>query len=216
MIQIVLADDHQVVREGFRQILDAEPDFAVVGEAGDGSTAVELVQHLQPTVLILDMVMPGLKGLEVLAQVGACSPHTRVIVLSMYDDQGYVLQALRSGAAAYILKQSSAKELIQAVRTVVSGRHYLSPPLLECIITGYLQLAQGASKDHPEALSRREQQVLRHVALGETSTQIATALAIHRQTVGTYRVRLMRKLCRHTPAELIQFAQHHADLDGDP
>ncbi len=217
MIQIVLADDHQVVREGFRQILDAEPDFRVVGEAGDGSTAVELVQHLQPTVLVLDMVMPGLKGLDVLARVGACAPQTRSVVLSMYDDQGYVLQALRSGAAAYVLKQSSAQELIQAMRTVVSGRHYLSPPLLEHVINAYLaQTQMSASKSEPfEVLSSREQDVLRRIAGGQTRGQIATEFSISPRTVETYCKRLVRKLHLRSHTDLVQYAIRHSSAPSD-
>jgi DNA-binding NarL/FixJ family response regulator len=139
MIRIVLADDHVMVRQGFCQLLTHEPDFAVVGEAGDGRSTLELVEQLRPEALVLDMVMPGLKGLDVLDGVGQLSPGTRVVMLSMYNDQGYVLEALQHGAAAYVLKESSVQELVQAIRVALNGQHYLSPPLVEHVITAYLQ-----------------------------------------------------------------------------
>lgn len=211
MIQIVLADDHQVVREGFRHILEAEPDFTVVGEAGDGSTAVEMVKQLHPTVFVMDMVMPGMTGLDVLAQVGECSPQTRTVVLSMYDEQDIVLYALRSGAMAYVLKQSSAQELIQALRAVVSGRYYLSLPLVGHVIKAYLRqpLMSTVQPDSAEALSPRERDVLRRIAHGQTSRRIAAELSISPRTVETFRRRLMHKLCLHSQTELVQFALRH-------
>jgi two-component system response regulator DegU len=134
MTRILLADDHVAVRQGLHRLLSEQPDFEVVGEAGDGDTTLRLVEELQPDVLVLDLVMPGLSGLEVLEQMPQAAPQTRVVVLSMRDDQTYVRRALRGGALAYLLKEYSAQELIPAIRVVSSGWHYLSAPVLEQVI----------------------------------------------------------------------------------
>src|SRR5512137_1091904 len=128
MTTILLADDHHIVRQGLRVLLEAQPDFQLVGEAGDGLEAVQLTERLKPDVLIIDLVMPSLNGLEATRQVSQRSPHTRVVILSMHANEAYVLEALRNGAAGYVLKDSSAADLVQAVREVVAGRRYLSPP----------------------------------------------------------------------------------------
>jgi DNA-binding NarL/FixJ family response regulator len=143
MTTLVLADDHHVVRQGLRALLEAEPDFRIVGEAADGLEAVQLVERLQPDVLVLDLMLPGLSGLEVTRQVSRRSPQTRIVILSLYANQAYVLEALRSGAAAYVLKKSTANQLFRAVREVATGRRYLSPPLSEEDIETYLKKAEG-------------------------------------------------------------------------
>jgi len=206
MTTIALADDHQVVRNGLRVLLEAEPDFSVVGEAGDGLEAVRLVERLQPDALVLDLMMPGLNGLEVARQVSQRSPQTRVVILSMYDNEAYVLEALRAGAAAYVPKESTSAELVRAIREAVAGRRYLSPPLSERAIEIYIQRAESAALDPYETLTAREREVLHLVAEGHTNAEIAARLFVSPRTVETHRANLMRKLGLHTQTDLIRYA----------
>jgi two-component system response regulator NreC len=203
---IVLADDHHVVRHGLRSLLEAEPDFSVVGETGDGLEAVQLVERLQPDVLVLDMMMPSLNGLEVTRQVGQRSPRTHVVILSMYASEGHVLEALRAGAMAYVLKESTYAELVRAVREAVAGRRYLSPPLSERAIEAYMEKAESAALDPYEMLTAREREVLHLVVKGHTSAEIADRLFVSRRTVETHRANLMRKLGLRTHTDLIRYA----------
>ena len=203
---IVLADDHHVVRHGLRSLLEAEPDFSVVGETGDGLEAAQLVERLQPDVLVLDMMMPSLNGLEVTRQVGQRSPRTHVVILSMYASEGHVLEALRAGAVAYVLKESTYAELVRAVREAVAGRRYLSPPLSERAIEAYMKKAESAALDPYEMLTAREREVLHLVVEGHTSAEIADRLFVSRRTVETHRANLMRKLDLRTHTDLIRYA----------
>jgi DNA-binding NarL/FixJ family response regulator len=210
MTRILLADDHVVVRQGFQRLLSEQPDFTVVGEAGDGATTLRLVEELQPDVLLLDLVMPGLSGLEILEAVRNCSPQTRIVVLSMHDSSGYVLRTLRGGALAYILKESSDRELIEAIRFALQGRHYLSAPLVEHVVTAFLQ---STPADSPaDSLSAREREVLHLLGTGQTNTQIAAALGVSTDTVETFCRRLRSKLDLHSQADLRQDAreQHYS------
>ncbi|NTU79784.1 MAG: response regulator transcription factor [Chloroflexales bacterium] len=206
MITIVLVDDHPIVRQGLRALLAAEPGYAVVGEAADGLTAVHMVSQLQPAVLVADLMMPGLGGLEVTRQVRALPNPPQVIVLSMHADEVYVLDALRSGAAAYVLKENDTAQLIAAVRAVVAGQRYLSPPLSERAIDSYTRQTHATPIDPVDLLTAREREVLRLVAQGRTNATIATALTISARTVETHRANLMRKLGLHTQAELARLA----------
>jgi len=206
MTTIVLADDHHMVRQGLRVLLDAESDFRVIGEAGDGLEAVQLVERLKPDVLVLDLMMPGLGGLEVTREVSKCSPQTRVVILSMYADEAYVLEALRNGAAAYVLKDSSSADLVQAVQEVTAGRRYLSPPLSDRAIETYKERAQAAPLDRYETLTTREREVLHLAAEGLTNTEIAARLGISPRTAETHRTHLMRKLDLHGQTDLIRYA----------
>ena len=203
---IVLADDHHVVRQGLRALLEAEPDFTVVGEAADGLEAVHLVERMQPNVLVLDLMLPGLSGLEVTRQVRQRSPQTRVVILSMHANEAYVVEALRNGAAAYVLKDASAAELVHAVREVAAGRHYLSPPLSERAIEFYRQKAQAATQDVYETLTTREREVLHLAAAGHSIAEIAARLGISPRTVETHRTNLMHKLGIHTQTNLVRYA----------
>jgi two-component system response regulator NreC len=203
---IVLADDHHVVRQGLRSLLEGEPDFSVVGETGDGLEAAQLVERLQPDVLVLDLMMPSLNGLEVTRQVSQRSPQTHVVILSMHANEAHVLEALRAGAAAYVLKESTSAELVRAVHEAVAGRRYLSPPLSERAIEVYLQKAKPAALDPYETLTAREREVLHLVAEGHTNAEIADRLFISRRTVETHRANLMRKLSLRTPTDLISYA----------
>ena len=203
---IVLADDHHVVRQGLRALLEAEPGFSVVAEAADGLAAADLVERLKPNVLVLDLMMPRLGGLEVARQVRRRSPQTRVVVLSMHANEAYVLEALRNGVAGYVLKESTAADLVQAVREAVAGRRYLSPPLSERAIELYVQKAQATLPDIYETLTSREREVLHLVAEGYSNADIAARLSITRRTAETHRARVMRKLGLHNQAELIRYA----------
>jgi DNA-binding NarL/FixJ family response regulator len=205
-ITIVLADDHHVVRQGLRALLQAEPDFSIVGEAADGREALTLIEGLKPKVLIVDVMMPGLNGLEVTRQVHQLSAKTRVVVLSMYANEAYVMEALRNGASAYVLKESKAWDLLHAVREVAAGRHYLSPPLSQRAVEHYVQRAKETSLDLYDTLTTREKEVLQLVAEGHTNAEIAAKLFISPRTAETHRAHLMSKLSLHSQTDLIRYA----------
>lgn len=206
MTTIVLADDHHVVRQGLRSLLEAEPDFSVIGETADGLEATQLVERLQPDVLVLDLMMPGLNGLAVTRQVSQRLLRTHVVILSMHPNEAYVLEALRAGAAAYVLKESTSAELVRAVREAVAGRRYLSSPLSERAIEAYMQKAESAALDPYETLTAREREVLHLVAEGHANAETADRLFISRRTVETHRANLMRKLGLRTQTDLIRYA----------
>lgn len=206
MTTIVLADDHPVVRKGLRALLDAEQDFRLIGETGDGLEAVALVERLKPNVAVLDLMMPGLNGLEVTRQAIQHSPKTRVIILSMHANEAYVLEAIRNGASGYVLKDSSAADLVQAVREVVAGRRYLSPPLSERAIDSYVQKAEDTALDVYETLTAREREVLHLAAEGHANAEIAARLFISPRTVEVHRGNLMRKLGLQTQTDLVRYA----------
>ena len=212
---IVLADDHPIVRQGLRTLLEAEPDFTIVGEAADGLETVELAGRLQPQVLILDLMLPGLSGLEVTRQVHQRSPQTRVVILSMHANEAYVLEALRNGAAAYVLKEAGAAELLQAVREVTAGRRYLSPPLSERAIEAYSEKAAAIPLDLSETLTTREREVLHLAAEGLSNPEIAARLGISPRTAETHRANLMRKLGLHNQTELIRYAMRRGIIPSE-
>lgn len=219
MTSIVLAEDHVIVREGFRAILSAEPDLCIVGEAGDGLEAYRLVLAHRPDILIADLMMPGLNGLEVIRRVRHEVPQTRCIVLSMHDQEAYVTEALRNGATAYILKDSGAAELKKAVRAVLRGHCYLGPPLSERDVASYVQAAQEDEGlgDPYEMLTNREREVLHLTAEGMTSREVAERLSISPRTVEKHRDNLMRKLDVHSQVDLIRYAVRRGIVDGgDP
>ncbi len=206
MTTIVLAEDHRIVRQGLQALLEAEADFSLVGEAGDGLEAVRLTEQLQPDVVVLDLMMPGINGLEATRQIRNCCPKTHVVILSMHADESYVLEALRNGASGYVLKDSSADDLARAVREVVAGRRYLSAPLSERAIEVYIQEAQETPLDPYEKLTNREREVLHLVAAGHSSTEIAERLSISSRTVETHRANMMRKLNLNSQTDLIRYA----------
>ena len=203
---IVLADDHPFVRLGLRALLKTEPDLSVVGEVMDGLEAVALTERLRPDVLVLDLMMPGLSGLEVMSRVGLQAPETRVVVLSSYDREDYVLGALRSGARGYVLKDSCVVELVRAVREVAAGRRYLSPSLSQRAIDAYVQKAGAAAPDAYETLTDREREVLHLAAEGHANAVIASRLSLSSRTVEAHRASLMRKLGLQTQTALVRSA----------
>jgi len=206
-INILLADDHRVVREGFRALLTMESDFAIVGEAGDGIETVRLAEQLKPHVAVVDLMMPSLNGLEVTRQITHRLPKTKVVLLSMHANEAYVLEALRNGASAYVLKDSSGADLVRAVREAVAGRRYLSPPLSEPAIQAYVDKTRNAGKpDLYETLTAREREVLQQAAEGNTNAEIASRLFISPRTVETHRANLMHKLGLRSQTELVRYA----------
>jgi DNA-binding NarL/FixJ family response regulator len=206
MTTIVLADDHQVVRQGLRALLEADAHLHVVGEAGDGLEAVRLIERLHPDLLVLDMMMPGLNGLEVTRQVKKRAPKTRVVVLSMHKDESYVLEALKNGAAAYVLKDSSADELIKAVYEAAADRHYLSPPLSNSAIELYAKSGAATIMDSYDSLSDREREVLQLAAEGRTNAEIGKRLFISPRTVEIHRAHMLKKLGLRSQTQLIRYA----------
>jgi two-component system, NarL family, response regulator NreC len=207
MISIFLADDHQIVRKGIKAILSAESDFQVIGEAGDGIETVKLVDDLKPDILILDLMMGGINGLEVTRQLAKKNPKVGIVVLSMHSNEAYVLEALRSGAMAYILKDNTTEDLVHAIREVASGRRYLSSPLSDRAITAYTQ-KEGANNEHDpyEQLTTREREVLQMSAQGFSNTDIASKLFVSPRTIETHRANLMHKLGIRTQADLLHYA----------
>jgi len=203
---IVLADDHHIVRKGMRTVLEAEADFRLVGEASDGLEAVRLVERLRPDVLVLDLMMPGLNGLEVARQVGKRSPQTRVLILSMHAGDDYVLEALRIGVTGYVLKDTGMAELVKAVRETAAGRRYLSPALAERAIDAYVLQTKESTLDRYEMLTDREREALHLAAEGLTNADIAARMSISPRTVETHRANMMRKLGLQNQTELVLYA----------
>jgi DNA-binding NarL/FixJ family response regulator len=203
---VVLADDHAIVRQGLRAVLEATSEFAVVAEVADGLQVVEVAERLRPNVLVLDLMMPGLNGLEITRQIRNRCPQTRVVILSMHANEAYVVEALRYGAAGYVLKEASTTEVAQALRDVAAGRRYLSPPLSERAIEVYAEKAQDAPLDLYDTLTTREREVLQLCAEGYSSTEMATRFGISPRTADTHRANLMRKLGLQGQTDLVRYA----------
>ena len=206
MTTILLAEDHHVVRQAFKVLLEDDSDWLVVGEAANGLDTVALAEQLQPDILLVDLMMPGINGLEVTRQVSRLSPETRVVVLSMHSDEAYVLEALRNGAVGYVLKGSTAMELMQAMREVREGRRYLSPPLSERALDDYVKKARDTNVDPYETLTTRERELLHLVAEGNSNSEISGRMSISQRTVETHRTNVNRKLGLRTQADFIRYA----------
>lgn len=205
---VLLVDDHKIMRDGIKTILERTPDFRVVGEAESGSDAVNLSRRLHPDVVVMDIGLPGMNGIEATTEVLRHCPATKVMMLSMYDDENSVVAAFRSGARAFLLKKASSGDLLDALRTVSKGGSYLSSQVSDHLLTR-IQRGDLESKERAgplEGLSPREQQVLRLVAEGKTSKDIATMLNLGLQTVRTYRKTLMKKIGVTNIAGLTQVA----------
>lgn len=206
MASVVIADDHEVVRQGIRALLNTDPHFRIAGEARDGVEAVRLVERTKPDILLLDIVMPGLNGIEVIREALKVSSNTRILVLSMHSDESYVVQAFRNGASGYILKDARSQELLEAVRLVAAGQRYLSPPLSQRAIDAYLEKVESEGFDPYDTLTPREREILQLAAEGFTNSDIGERLFISPRTVETHRAHLMRKLSLRSHTDLVLFA----------
>ncbi len=206
-IRVLLVDDHAVLRAGLRLLLESQPDLKVVGEAEDGRTALNLASDLRPDLILLDLTMPGLGGLEVLGRLRAVAPSARVLILTMHDDASYLRQALQQGACGYMLKKAADTELIAAVRAVLRGEIYLHPSMTKAVLEGILPPEASAAHIDPwSTLTERERETLTLVARGHTSAEIGDRLSLSAKTVETYRARGMEKLGLRSRAALVQFA----------
>jgi two-component system, NarL family, response regulator NreC len=205
-VTVLLADDHPIVRHGLRHLLGEEPDIRIVGEASDGLQAVQLTEKFKPNVLIVDIMMPDLNGLEVLRQVKERSPATCSIVLSMQSADVYVVEALKAGALGYVLKETGPSELVNAVQHVVGGQRYLSPRISERLIDVLIQTTEKAPADPYQTLTNREREVLQMAAEGLSTSEIAKRLSISPRTAELHRGRMMNKLGLRNQTELIRYA----------
>lgn len=211
-ITVVIADDHLVVRRGLRALLESESGITIVGEAADGREALDKVAELDPDVLVLDLVMPGTSGLEVLRKLSERRARTRVVVLSMHASEAYVVEALRAGAIAYVVKEASASELVDAVQHAAKNRQFLSSPLSESRLEAYA-IRATSSPDPYDALTAREREVLELAAQGLTNPEIGKKLAISPRTAETHRANLLRKLGLKGQKELIRYALRRGIVD---
>ena len=214
-IRIVLADDHAVLRAGLTALLNAENDMAVVGEAGDGATCIQLVTALQPDVVLLDLNMPQMNGLDALPELRRVVPQSRILILTMHDDESYLRQVLAAGGAGYVLKQAADSELLTAIRTVYHGGTFLHPAHAQVLLHPPQADVTGDATDDDAAvaqLSDRELEVLKLLALGHSNKEIAEMLYLSVKTVETYKARLMEKLALQTRSALVRFALKHGLL----
>ena len=203
---ILLVDDHRMMREGLRLILDQESDFQVVGEAADGRVALELSGTLQPDIVVMDIGMPDLNGIEATRKIREKCPRAQIVALSTYSDKRYVLGMLEAGASGYVLKSAAAEELVRAIQQVVRGEKYLSPDLTGTVVHEYVQRMLTPGTTSGQILGPREREVLQLIAEGKTSKEIAAQLYISVKTVDMHRQNIMNKLELHSVAELTKYA----------
>lgn len=208
-IRVLLVDDHAILREGVHALLAREADITVVGEAGDGQEALEQVPRLRPDVVIMDIVMPRMNGLEATRIIREKYPHVRVLILSMYDDHEYVVQIIQAGASGYVLKRVVTEDLVRAIHEVHAGESFLYPPIAAKLIGDYLRVTVGGhagSSGGGEVITAREREILRLIAEGNSNQQIAERLGLSRKTVDSHRANAMRKLDLHDVTEVVKYA----------
>lgn len=213
MIKALLVDDHAVVRDGLRALLQAQPDMEVVGDASNGRDAVSQARQLHPDVVVMDIAMPEMNGVEATYQVRRACPSAQVLILSMHDSPEHIFQGLQAGARGYLLKDSAGAEVVDAVRAVHSGDRYLSQKIAATVVEDYVAERRGTSP--LEALSRRERHVLQLIAEGLSNSEAAAVLFLSPKTVETYRSRLMRKLHLEDVPALVKFAIQHGLIQLD-
>jgi DNA-binding NarL/FixJ family response regulator len=209
-IKVFVADDHPVVRDGLRYILETQADITVVGEAANGLDALAQAQKLRPDVLVMDISMPGLNGIEATRRIREELPRAQVVILSVYSTAEHIYRALKAGAQGYLLKESAGAEVVKAVRTVYEGRRYLCKKISDIVIDNYVRRRETVEPKSPlERLSLREREVLQWVVEGKSSKEIANIIHLSPKSVETYRSRLMQKLGVHDLASLVKFAIQH-------
>ncbi len=215
-IRVILADDHAVLRAGLRVLLNNEPDITVVGEAGDGEQALAAIGKLQPDIVVLDLMMPNVKGLDIIEKIVQDYPKTRILVLTMHTDTQYIRHVVKAGGAGYVLKSSADTELIEAIRVIASGNSYLTPEATQVLMSDYREQDSASSAAEEiglSLLSEREHEVLVMTALGYSSREVGELLFISPKSVDTYRQRLMEKLQLESRAELVQYALKNGLLE---
>ena len=214
-IRVLLVDDHHLVRTGMRSLMQAMSDITVVGESGDGRAALELLTSLQPNIVLMDIAMPELNGLEATSRIAKEFPETRVIILSMHASEEYVLQALRAGASGYLVKNAAPEELELAIRAVARGETYLSPAISRHVVEELL--GRSTTSTNPvDALTPRQREILQLIAEGKSTKQIAASLSVSVKTVESHRAQLMERLDIRDVAGLVRFAIRHGVTRSDP
>ncbi len=215
-IRLLLADDHAVLRAGLKALLSAEPDMSVVGEAADGREALEVCQKLRPDIVLMDISMPNLGGLEATRQIRKRCPNVKVLMLTMHDSEEYLFRSLQAGASGYVLKKAADRELIGAIRSVFGGAAFLYPTAAKALIEDYVRRADAGDEGVSySGLSEREREVLSLIASGHTNQEIADRLVISVKTVETHRAHIIEKLGLRTRAELVRYAVRHGLMDPE-
>jgi two-component system, NarL family, response regulator NreC len=206
-LRIVLADDHTLFRQGLRRVLEEQPGWQVIADASDGAAAVRLTMERQPHIVIMDIAMPRLNGVEATRQIVRRAPEVRVLILSMYSDDLYITQALQAGAHGFVLKDSADADLVRAVRDLAAGKSYFSPVVSKVVLDDYVRhLADRGISDRFDALTEREREVFQLIAEGHSNKDIAALLHLSPGTVETHRARIMEKLDLHSAAEIVLYA----------
>jgi two-component system, NarL family, response regulator NreC len=207
LIRVVLADDHSVVRQGLRAWLERSGYVQVVGEAADGREAVAMVEQLQPDVVVMDIAMPMLNGIDATAQITRRNPDTKVIILSMHADESYILRALSAGAKGYLLKESTESDVLPAVQNVRDGKPYFTPSIARLLLEDYMRsLKQNNLQDSYDLLTEREREVLQLLAQGKSNKEVAQVLDLSPHTIDSHRTNMMQKLNLHNTAEIVLYA----------
>ncbi|MCK5832387.1 response regulator transcription factor [bacterium] len=206
MIRILIVDDHQIIRQGIIELLSRYPDFEVVGETGEGKKAVELAGELTPDIVIMDIAMPGMNGIEATRKIISANPEAKIIALSMYSDKSFITEILRDGAKGYLMKDCAFEELDKAIRVVLEGRTYLSSTISEIVINEYLNPESKDLNREYHLLTDREREVLHYIGEGVSTKQIAYELDVSVKTIETHRRNIMKKLDAKSIAELVKFA----------
>jgi len=212
-IRVVLADDHRILREGIRALIEDQDDMVVVGESEDGMATVKMVAQLEPDVVVMDIAMPLLNGLEATRQIHRDFPQVKVLILTMHDNEEYIRQVLAAGALGYVLKDAAARDLLGAIRTVNQGEAVLSPAITRLVIEDYLRWGDIRPEDTTDGLTPREREILQLIAEGYTNKEIAGILSLSVKTVQSHRTNLMNKLDLHDRGELIKYAIQKKIID---
>jgi len=210
-IKILLADDHGILRAGLRNLLNADPEILVVGEAADGHRALQMAEELQPDLILMDVSMPGMGGIEALQNLSERMPATRVLILTVHEDEGLLREAIRAGASGYVVKRAAESELINAINTVMNGDIYIHPAMTRALLKDLVP-APASKRTSEITLTHRELEILALIARGYTSAQIGERLSISPRTVEGHRANLMGKLDLHSRVELVEFAEQHGLL----